>query len=241
MGGRVGGMIHCRVQNIPRKHTSLMPVLFEIDMALVLKSGDTYIPQIQYSTKHQSVTMRGEYVALLRPQHRHMVNNFSKINGFYLPPSQTQDQDSKRPTPGSIIRLIPSHDSLLEPEQGCGSGSTKRCHDSHAAAADHLCFSAYLYSTGTTVTVLVMDSNTREFQGWIKNFGDFQSVEKEYLTTRWGGPACLDFPSEDDKRTKLVKEMFVAAQDCSETYEPKNSQSLKRITGGKCHHQTSGR
>ncbi|KAI1452467.1 hypothetical protein F4805DRAFT_447375 [Annulohypoxylon moriforme] len=76
----------------------------------------------------------------------------------------------------------------------------------------------------------MMNTKTGTFQSWIQNINDFHQVNKEYLQIhdRRGGDNS-DFPLDAKKQQELVKALFEAANDCSQTFEPEGSLILKRI------------
>ncbi|KAI1144262.1 hypothetical protein F5Y05DRAFT_418335 [Hypoxylon sp. FL0543] len=79
----------------------------------------------------------------------------------------------------------------------------------------------------------MMQLNTGDYQGLIRNYENFGQVYEQYLAIhnrREGN--CTDFPSEDGAQQRLVGELFQAAHDCSWTYEPEGSQSVKKIKNG---------
>ncbi|KAI0138617.1 hypothetical protein F4776DRAFT_670480 [Hypoxylon sp. NC0597] len=76
----------------------------------------------------------------------------------------------------------------------------------------------------------MMETSTGSFRGWIRSINDFHQVNDQYLHIhdRPRGN-CSDFPLDANEQLQLIKALFEAAQDCSQIYEPENSQSAKRI------------
>ncbi|KAK6953150.1 hypothetical protein Daesc_005450 [Daldinia eschscholtzii] len=76
----------------------------------------------------------------------------------------------------------------------------------------------------------MMASTTGSYQGLIRDFGHFRQVYDQYLKihNRPRGD-CSDFPPNPQEQQQLVRLLFEAAQDCSQTYEPEGSQSVRRI------------
>ncbi|KAI1413049.1 hypothetical protein F5Y13DRAFT_189850 [Hypoxylon sp. FL1857] len=78
-----------------------------------------------------------------------------------------------------------------------------------------------------------MDSATGVYQGFISNTADYERVKREYLSrSDIAQEEVTDFPQTAEQQRGLVKIMFEAAQDCSQTYEPSESQSVRRIQSG---------
>ncbi|KAI0122351.1 hypothetical protein F4814DRAFT_458028 [Daldinia grandis] len=79
----------------------------------------------------------------------------------------------------------------------------------------------------------MMSSNSGAYQGLIRDFGHFRQVNDQYLKihNRPRGD-CSDFPLAPQEQQQLVKLLFEAAHDCSQTYEPEGSQSFRRIHQG---------
>ncbi|KAI0850275.1 hypothetical protein F5Y00DRAFT_260573 [Daldinia vernicosa] len=79
----------------------------------------------------------------------------------------------------------------------------------------------------------MMSSNSGTYQGLIRDFVHFRQVNDQYLKihNRPRGD-CSDFPLDPQEQQQLVKLLFEAAHDCSETYEPEGSQSVRRISQG---------
>ncbi|KAI1469239.1 uncharacterized protein F4812DRAFT_470283 [Daldinia caldariorum] len=79
----------------------------------------------------------------------------------------------------------------------------------------------------------MMTATTGSYQGLIQNFVHFRHVHDQYLKmhNRPKGN-CSDFPSSPQEQQQLVKVLFEAAHDCSQTYEPEGSQSVRRIRSG---------
>ncbi|KAI1144263.1 hypothetical protein F5Y05DRAFT_407663 [Hypoxylon sp. FL0543] len=78
-----------------------------------------------------------------------------------------------------------------------------------------------------------MDSTTGVYQGFITNPADFERVRREYLSRNdIAREEVTDVPQTAEEQRGLIKKMFEAAQDCSQTYEPSQSQSVRRIQSG---------
>lgn len=79
----------------------------------------------------------------------------------------------------------------------------------------------------------MMSSNSGTYQGLIRDFGHFRQVNDQYLKihNRPRGD-CSDFPPDAHTQQQLVKLLFEAAHDCSQTYEPEGSQSVRRLRQG---------
>ncbi|KAI2777900.1 hypothetical protein F4815DRAFT_495035 [Daldinia loculata] len=79
----------------------------------------------------------------------------------------------------------------------------------------------------------MMASTSGTYQGLIRDFGHFRQVNDQYLKihNRPRGD-CSDFPLGPREQQQLVKLLFEAAHDCSQTYEPEGSQSVRRIKQG---------
>ncbi|OTA97773.1 hypothetical protein M434DRAFT_379129 [Hypoxylon sp. CO27-5] len=101
---------------------------------------------------------------------------------------------------------------------------------SHTSA--YLAFSNYPQPPNPSQPPLdqMMETSTGRFQGWIRNIDDFHQVNHQYLQIldRPRGN-CSDFPLDPNEQLQLVKALFEAAQDCSQIYEPEDSQSVTRI------------
>ncbi|KAI1479571.1 hypothetical protein F4774DRAFT_409697 [Daldinia eschscholtzii] len=79
----------------------------------------------------------------------------------------------------------------------------------------------------------MMASTTGNYQGLIQDFGHFRQVHNQYLKIHNRPRSdCSDFPSNPQEQQQLVKLLFEAAHDCSQTYEPEGSQSVRRIKSG---------
>ncbi|OTA60699.1 hypothetical protein K449DRAFT_435094 [Hypoxylon sp. EC38] len=75
-----------------------------------------------------------------------------------------------------------------------------------------------------------MDRTTGTYQGFIEDEADFERVKREYLSRHdVAKEEVTDFPRSADQQRQLIKAMFEAARDCSNTYEPSGIQSVKRV------------
>ncbi|KAI0835654.1 hypothetical protein F5Y06DRAFT_305858 [Hypoxylon sp. FL0890] len=78
-----------------------------------------------------------------------------------------------------------------------------------------------------------MGSATGLYQRLIRNADDYERVKREYLSRNdRAREQVTDFPHSDEQQCRLIEIMFKAAQDCSQTYEPAGSQSVRRIQSG---------
>ncbi|OTB17747.1 hypothetical protein K445DRAFT_9603 [Daldinia sp. EC12] len=116
-----------------------------------------------------------------------------------IPSSYTQFETSQGATSGG---RIPSQPSLSEKKPGVTDAQIEQ----------------------------MMASTTGSYQGLIRDFGHFRQIYDQYLKihNRPRGD-CSDFPPNPQEQQQLVRLLFEAAQDCSQTYEPEGSQSVRRI------------
>ncbi|KAI0138614.1 hypothetical protein F4776DRAFT_670479 [Hypoxylon sp. NC0597] len=78
-----------------------------------------------------------------------------------------------------------------------------------------------------------MNSTTGLYQGVISDAADYERVKREYLSQNdMARKQVTDLPHSAEQRRALIKAMFEAALDCSETYEPPDSQSVEKIRSG---------
>ncbi|KAI8966276.1 hypothetical protein F5Y11DRAFT_365858 [Daldinia sp. FL1419] len=79
----------------------------------------------------------------------------------------------------------------------------------------------------------MLGSKTGTYQGMIQDFAHFRQVHDQYLNmhNRRGGD-CSDFPMSQQGQQILVKQLFEAANDYTQTYEPEDSQGIKRLKRG---------
>ncbi|KAL7626474.1 hypothetical protein AAE478_003246 [Parahypoxylon ruwenzoriense] len=79
----------------------------------------------------------------------------------------------------------------------------------------------------------MMESATRDYQGFIRGIDDYERIMDQYLHTHdvEGGP-CTDFPADPEGQRHLVKVLLEASCNCTYVYEPENGQSVKRVQDG---------
>lgn len=79
----------------------------------------------------------------------------------------------------------------------------------------------------------LVKSSTGTYRGWIRSLDEYSDAKREYLSIQNRQPGNhSDIPTTDEEYRRLIKVLFDAMHETTETIEPSDSQNVTRVQEG---------